>query len=89
MVMEKIKGHEDLVKLTSEKGVDRYTTKEMLRIERQMYEGNGGVVNGVVTGSCRGFDPYTAGGQPYSPIGIFTLDIVYVQVLIQYHFLFI
>ncbi len=39
VVMEKIKGHEDLVKLTSEKGVDRYTTKEMLRIERQMYEG--------------------------------------------------
>jgi len=39
VVMGKIKGHEDLVKLTSEKGVDRYTTKEMLRIERQMYEG--------------------------------------------------
>ena len=39
VVMGKIKGHEDLVKLTSEKGVDRYTTKEMLRVERQMYKG--------------------------------------------------
>jgi len=39
VVMEKIKGHEDLVKLTSEKGGDRYTTKEMLRVERQMYKG--------------------------------------------------
>ena len=39
VVMGEVKGHEDLVKLTSEKGGDRYTTKEMLRVERQMYKG--------------------------------------------------
>ena len=40
-------------------------------LDINLYSGNGGLVNGVATGSCRGFDPYTAGGQPYSPIGIF------------------
>ena len=38
VVMEKIKGHDNLVKLVAEEGKEKYTTKEMLDTERKMFK---------------------------------------------------
>ena len=72
-------GHQAKIKVSLCGGYNVSTTSSMSTgyrisnyvLDINLYSGNGGVVNGVVTGSCRGFDPYTTGGSPYSPIGIF------------------
>ena len=41
-------------------------------LEIHLYSGNGGLVNGVPTGSARAFDPLTTGGSlPANPFGFF------------------